>query len=68
MRNNGEAMRKRLRSTKRPSEHSERLERLVMCICDTEQIALENRSPVKPGRLDRVLAEYRLKNGKLFLQ
>ncbi len=29
MRNNGEAMRKRPRSTKRPSEHSERLERLV---------------------------------------
>jgi len=35
LRNNGEAMRKTPRSARRPSEHSERLERLVMLTYNT---------------------------------
>ncbi len=35
LRNNGEAMRNKVRSTERPSEHSERLERLVSHYSDT---------------------------------
>ncbi len=37
LRKNGEAMRNKVRSTERPSEHSERLERLVMCSFDTRK-------------------------------